>query len=60
VPKGTWQQIVDDFTREISAGHAVDGFVHAIGRIGGHLAEHFPPGSRDPNELPDHLIVLRN
>ena len=60
VPKGTWQKIVDDFTREIGAGHAVDGFVHAIEKIGGHLAEHFPPGSRDPNELPDHLIVLRN
>ena len=59
-PKGTWQKIVDDFTREIGAGRAVDGFVQAIERIGAHLAEHFPPGSIDPNELPDHLIVLRN
>lgn len=60
VPKGTWQSIVDEFTREIGAGKATDGFVHAIERIGSHLSEHFPPGSIDPNELPDHLIVLRD
>lgn len=60
VPKGTWQGIVDEFTREIGEGRAVDGFVRAIERIGEHLSEHFPPGSIDPNELPDHLIVLRN
>ena len=58
VPPGTWQQIVDTLTREISDGRAGDGFVHAIEQVGHHLAEHFPPGSRDPNELPNHLIVL--
>ncbi|HEY8194270.1 MAG TPA: TPM domain-containing protein [Hyphomicrobium sp.] len=60
VEKGTWQKIVDDLTRDIGAGRTTGGFVHAIQRIGAHLSEHFPPGSIDPNELPDHLIVLRN
>jgi putative membrane protein len=60
VPEGTWQTIVDEFTREIGAGRPVDGFVQAIRKIGKHLAEHFPPGSIDRNELPDHLIVLPN
>jgi putative membrane protein len=60
VPKGTWQAIVDEFTSEVGTGRATDGFVHAIERIGAHLSEHFPPGSIDPNELPDHLIVLRD
>jgi putative membrane protein len=60
VPKGTWQAIVNEFTRAIGEGRAVDGFVRAIEQIGAHLSEHFPPGSIDPNELPDHLIVLRN
>lgn len=59
VPEGTWQNIVDEFTREISDGKPVDGFVHAIERIGELLSKHFPPGSIDPNELPDHLIVLQ-
>lgn len=58
VPQGTWQGIVDRLTAEIGAGRAADGFVHAIEVAGAHLAKHFPPGAYDPNELPDHLIVL--
>jgi putative membrane protein len=58
VPKGTWQTIVDDLTRHITSGRASDGFVSAIEAVGSHLAQHFPPGSRDENELTDHLIVL--
>ena len=58
VPEGTWQGIVDHLTTDLADGRAVDGFVHAIEMAGMHLAKHFPPGSGDPNELPDHLIVL--
>lgn len=58
VPAGTWQAIVDRLTRDIGQGRAADGLVHAIERIGELLAQHFPPGSNDPNELPDHLILL--
>lgn len=58
VPKGTWQDIVDGLTGEIGAGRPADGFEHAVTEVGEHLARHFPPGSTDPNELPDHLIVL--
>lgn len=58
VPTGTWQQTVDALTREIAVGHAANGFVQAIEWVGHHLSEHFPPGTRDPNELPNHLIVL--
>lgn len=58
VPEGTWQIIVDNLTNEIGAGRPADGFVQAIEASGDHLAKHFPPGSRDPNELPNHLIVL--
>lgn len=60
VPNGTWQSIVDDFTNDLSAGRGTDGFIKAIERIGKLLGEHFPPSAIDPNELPDHLIVLRS
>ncbi len=60
VPAGTWQGIVDRLTNEIAEGRAADGFIHAIETTGQHLAKHFPPGSIDPNELPDHLIILDN
>lgn len=58
VPEGTWREIVDELTAKIAAGRAADGFVAAITAAGQHLAQHFPPGSEDPNELPNHLIVL--
>ena len=58
VPAGTWQAIVDDLTRKIGEGRAADGFVAAITAAGAHLERHFPPGMADPNELPNHLIVL--
>lgn len=58
VPAGTWQAIVDQLTSDIGAGRPADGFVKAIETAGTLLSEHFPTGSSDPNELPDHLIVL--
>jgi putative membrane protein len=58
VPKGTWQEIVTRLTAAFTDGRHTDGFVAAVEEVGGHLAQHFPPGSCDANELPDHLIVL--
>ena len=59
VPPGTWDKLVEDLTREIGAGRAADGFIAAIADAGHHLARHFPPDAHNPNELPNHLIVLR-
>ena len=58
VAKGTWKKIVDDLTALIGDGQPADGFIKAIEEAGHHLAKHFPPTVPDPNELPDHLIVL--
>jgi len=58
VRDGTWQDIVDRLTADLSQDRPADGFVTAIETCGTLLAEHFPPGSSDPNELPNHLIVL--
>ena len=58
LPKGSWQTIVDELTGLIGNGRPADGFIKAIEHVGQHLAHHFPPGTSDPNELPDHLIVL--
>lgn len=58
VGQGEWDRIVDRLTALIGEGRAGDGFVEAIEAVGAQLAEHFPPGTRDPNELPNHLIVL--
>jgi len=58
VADGTWQEIVSRLTAAFAAKRYTEGFVVAIEEVGGHLATHFPPGSCDANELPDHLIVL--
>ena len=59
VPAGTWKTIIADLTAAIGEGQPADGLMAAIGAVGQHLERHFPPDARDPNELPDHLIVLQ-
>ena len=58
VPKATWQGIVDRLIADIKASRPADGFISAVESAGRLLAEHFPPGKEDPDELPNHLIVL--
>lgn len=58
VTKAEWQAVVDELVRHIGAGRPADGFVAAVRAVGEHLAKHFPPGSADRNELPNHLIIL--
>lgn len=58
VAKGTWQEIVNRLTAAFTQERYTEGFIAAIAEVGQHLAQHFPPGSCDMNELPDHLIVL--
>jgi putative membrane protein len=59
VPAGTWKAIIGELTAAIGKGRPADGLVAAIAAVGQHLERHFPPDARDPNELPDHLIVLQ-
>lgn len=58
VQPNVWQEIVERLTAKIGQGRTADGFVDAIAAVGKLLAEHFPPGSADPDELPNHLIVI--
>jgi putative membrane protein len=58
VPESTWQTIVTDLTDHIGKGQAGDGFVRAIAAVGEHLARHFPPDTRNPHTISNHLIVL--
>jgi putative membrane protein len=58
VPVGEWKAIVDRLTGLIAEGRPGDGFVEAVNSVGACLAQHFPPGAVDPNQLPNHLIVL--
>jgi putative membrane protein len=58
VPQETWNGVVNTLTRHLGRGQRTQGFITAIETCGKILAEHFPPGRIDQNELPNHLIVL--
>jgi putative membrane protein len=58
VPQETWEQVVDELTANIGRSARTEGFLAAIDACGDILAAHFPPGTADQNELPNHLIVL--
>jgi putative membrane protein len=58
VPPSTWEDVVGELTNHFASGTVTQGFIRAIERCGKILAKHFPPGTADKNELPNHLIVL--
>lgn len=53
-----WATTVTALVDGIKAGAPGRGFVAAIALAGAVLAEHFPPESDNPNELPNRLIEL--
>jgi putative membrane protein len=58
VGPGVWQAAVDKFTDQVKAGNVADGFLAAVADCGKVLAEHFPAGPENRNELPNVLIEL--
>lgn len=58
VPQTVWDDAVAVLIAEIARGRASDGFVGAVERCGNVLAQHFPPGALNRNELPDRLIEI--
>ena len=53
-----WEEVIAELTSHLARGTRDQGFITAIGMCGKVLAEHFPPGHADKDELPNHLIVL--
>jgi putative membrane protein len=58
VAERVWQDAVDALLERASAGAIADGFIAAVEHCGRILAEHFPPGSSDEDELPDRIYVI--
>jgi putative membrane protein len=58
VPDDTWDHIVQQFTGLVKQGRVAEGFMQTIQRCGEVLAENFPAGDNNPNELPNRLIEL--
>lgn len=58
VPPEIWGDAMVALLAEVKAGRLADGMIAAVERVGAVLAEHFPAGSENPNELPDRLIEV--
>ena len=58
-PREVWDQVVDLLVAGLKRGDPAAAFEAAVRRSGEILAAHVPPhADGNPNELPDHLVVL--
>ena len=58
VGQETWDAVVSDMIGHARRGAVADGFVAAVASVGALLAEHFPVGAADANELDDHVVEI--
>lgn len=58
VPAEVWGEAIGDMLAHIRKGAVAEGLAAGIRDVGFVLAEHFPRGHEDENELPDRLIEV--
>lgn len=58
VPPEIWGDAMVALIERVKAGQPGEGMAEAVRQMAKVLAEHFPKGSEDPNELPDRLIEI--
>lgn len=58
VGQDVWDGAMADLISAIKDGHAADGLVAAIERCGAVLAQHFPPGAMNHDEIPNRLVEI--
>ncbi|MFH1017228.1 MAG: TPM domain-containing protein [Pseudomonadota bacterium] len=57
VPEGTWEKIAAEMGEAFKAENFFEGVSDALSKVGDVLARHFPPKSRNRNELPDDVVL---
>jgi len=58
VPQGQWDAVCRGMEQSFRRGAYRDGAVAAVQRVGAILAEHFPAGADQDNELPNRPLLL--
>jgi putative membrane protein len=53
-----WSEAIARLTDGLGRGEPAEGFVAAVELCGAVLAEHFPPGGQNPNEIRDALVEI--
>ncbi|WP_339932195.1 TPM domain-containing protein [uncultured Brevundimonas sp.] len=58
VDRDVWAGAVEVLVRGLRSDRPVEGFEQAVALCGKVLAEQFPPGAKNPNEIADRLVVI--
>jgi putative membrane protein len=58
VAPGTWDQVIATLVPAIKDGRIGDGLVAAIAQCGAILAQHFPATAKNPDELPNRVVII--
>lgn len=58
IPQQAWQAVTQALVAECRAGRFVEGTLAAIERLDRLLAQAFPVGERNPDELPNRPVML--
>src|SRR6266446_3522799 len=58
VQSDVWSKAIAAMISAIKDGRPGDGFVVAVDLCGAELARHFPPGSLNPDELPNKVVEI--
>ena len=58
VDQSIWGDAAEALSQGLKRDDPSAGFEAAIRLCGGVLAQHFPPGATNPNEIADRLVVI--
>lgn len=50
-----WDELAQELSNHFRKSEFTAGIIHAVKKAGNLLAQHFPPGPTDTNELPDEV-----
>jgi putative membrane protein len=57
VSQETWEEVIRELTTYLRRGEYEKGLISSVEACGKLLNKHFPPGRRNADELPNHLIL---
>jgi putative membrane protein len=58
VKNSDWQLIIDEMLPMLRRKQQAEALMHGVKRVSDLLAEYFPPGMPNPNEIPDNLFII--
>ncbi len=58
VDQAVWEDAIAALLERVRAGEIADGFIVAVEKCGRVLAEHFPRGTGDEDQLPDRIYLI--